>query len=163
MERFPVPQEKRRVLEAIIRIIDIVAYFIIFVGGCYALFFTPDSVARELSGAEWLVPMWAAFLLIGGGLGMIGRITRIWVLEPPADVAAIAGAAIYFVVLGGTLFQSVTAGVATTLVFYAMIQMFRRYIELQIFGTDPNVHGFTDRIAEALRRRTGNVATPREE
>lgn len=162
VERHPVPQEKRRVLEAIIRIIDIVAYFIIFVGGCYALFWTPDSVQRELAGAEWLVPLWAGFLLVGGGLGMVGRISRIWILEPPADVAAIAGAAIYFVVLGGTLFTSVTAGVATTLVFYALIQMFRRYIELQIFGTDPNVHGFADRIAEALRRRTGNVA-PREE
>ncbi len=162
MDRHTVPDKKRLLLEAVIRIIDIVAYFIIFVGGCYALFWTPESVQNELSGAEWLVPMWASFLLVGGGLGMVGRISRIWVLEPPADVAAIVGAAIYFVVLGGTLFQSVTAGVATALVFYAMIQMFRRYIELQIFGTDPNVHGFTDRIAEALRRRTGNVA-PREE
>jgi hypothetical protein len=162
MDRFPVPQEKRRILEAIIRIIDIVAYFIIFVGGCLAMFFTPDSVIRELGSVDWLIPMWATFLLIGGGLGMVGRISRIWILEPPADVAAIAGAAIYFVVLGNTMFQSVTAGVATTLVFYAMIQMFRRYIELQIFGTDPNVHGFVDRMAEAWRRRTGNVA-PGEE
>jgi hypothetical protein len=162
MERHPVPERKRRRLEATIRIIDIIAYFIIFVGGCYALFFTPASVQRELAGSEWLVPMWAAFLLIGGPMGMIGRITRVWILEPPADVAAIVGAAIYFVILGNTMFQSVTAGVATALVFYAMIQMFRRYIELQIFGTDPNVHGFTDRIAETLRRRTANV-TPREE
>jgi len=162
VERFPVPERKRRALEATIRIIDIVAYFIIFVGGCYALFFTPDSVQRELSGAEWLVPLWAGFLLVGGGMGMVGRITRIWILEPPADVAAIAGAAIYFVVLGNTLFQSVTAGVATTLVFYAIIQMFRRYIELQIFGTDPKVHSFTDRIAETLRRRTANVAAREE-
>ena len=43
---------------------------------------------------------------------MVGRISRIWVLEPPADVAAIIGAAMYFVVLSGTLFQSLTAGVA---------------------------------------------------
>lgn len=162
MERYPVPREKRRVLEAIIRIIDIVAYFIILVGGCYALFFTPDSVQRELAGAEWLVPIWAGFLLVGGALGMVGRISRIWIMEPPACVASIAGAAIYLVVLGGTLFQSVTAGVATTLVFYAGIQMFRRYIELQIFGTDPSVHSFADRVAEALRRRTANVAQREE-
>ncbi|WP_091232664.1 hypothetical protein [Microbacterium sp. 3J1] len=162
MDRHPVPKEKRIFLEAIIRIIDIIAYSIIVIGGGYALFFTPDSVQRELSAADWLVPMWAAFLLIGGGLGMVGRISRIWVLEPPALVAAIFGAAIYFVVLGGTLFQSVTAGVAAAFMLYATIQMFRRYIELQIFGTDPNVHGFADRMAEALRRRTGNVA-PREE
>jgi|GEM_PF-1192545 len=162
MDRHPVAEKKRRVLEAIIRIIDIVAYFIILVGGCYALFWTPDSVQNELAGASWLVPMWAGFLLVGGGLGMVGRISRIWVLEPPADVAAIIGAAMYFVVLSGTLFQSLTAGVAAAFMFYAMIQLFRRYIELQIFGTDPKVHGFTDRMAEAFRRRTGNVA-PREE
>lgn len=162
MERHSVPPEKRRLLEAIIRIIDIIAYSIIIIGGAYAGFFTPDSVQRELAGADWLVPMWAAFLLIGGTLGMIGRITRIWVLEPPALVAAIVGAAIYFVVLGGTMFQSVTAGVAAAFMLYAMIQMFRRYIELQIFGTDPNVHSFADRVAEALRRRTANVATREE-
>jgi hypothetical protein len=162
MERHPVPQEKRRVLEAIIRMIDIAAYGVIFVGGLYAAIWTPDSVQRELSSAAWLVPMWAAFLLVGGLVGAIGRISRVWVIEPPALVAGIAGAAIYFVVLGGTLFQSVTAGVAAAFMFYAMIQMLRRYVELQIFGTDPNVHSFSDRIAETLRRRTGNVA-PREE
>ncbi|MEV8269160.1 hypothetical protein AB0P19_02360 [Microbacterium oleivorans] len=162
MERFPVPQEKRRVLEAIIRILDIVAYSIVTVGGTYALLWTPDSVQRELANAAWLVPMWAAFLLVGGVMGMVGRITRIWILEPPACVAALVGAVIYFVVLGGTLFESVTAGVAAAFVLYAAIQVARRYVELQIFGTDPNVHGFTDRIAEALRRRTANVA-PRED
>ena len=162
MERYPVPKSKRRFLEAVIRVIDIIAYGIILIGGIYAMFFTPESVQAGLARAEWLVPMWAGFLLVGGSLGMVGRITRIWVLEPPACVAAIAGAAIYFYVLGNTLFESALAGVAAMLVFYATIQMFRRYIELQIFGTDPNVHGVADRIVEALRRRTGNVA-PGEE
>lgn len=162
MDRHPVPPRKRQILEAVIRIIDIVAYSIVFVGGLYAAFFTPNSVVEGLSSAEWLVPMWALFLLIGGAVGAVGRISRIWILEPPALVLGVAGVLIYFVVLGNTLFESVTAGVATALVFYAGIQMLRRYVELQIFGTDPNVHGFTDRIAEALRRRTGNVA-PGEE
>ncbi|SDG21314.1 hypothetical protein [Microbacterium sp. 77mftsu3.1] len=162
MERHPVPPNKRRVLEAFIRIIDIVAYGIVIIGGLYAALFTPTSVVEGLASAEWLVPMWATFLLAGGVGGAVGRITRIWILEPPALVLGIAGVAIYFIVLGNTLFESVTAGVATSLVFYAGIQMLRRYVELQIFGTDPDVHGFADRIAEALRRRTGNVA-PGEE
>lgn len=162
MDRHPVPPNKRRMLEAFIRIIDIIAYTIVLIGGIYAAAFTPNSVTEGLSRAEWLVPMWAGFLLIGGALGAAGRISRVWILEPPALVLGIVGVAIYFVVLGSTLFESVTAGVATTLVFYAAIQMARRYVELQIFGTDPNVHSFADRVAEALRRRTGNVA-PGEE
>lgn len=162
MERFPVPPEKRRVLEALIRMIDIIAYFIVFLGGFVALFFTPDSVQRELEGWEWLVPIWAGFLLVGGGMGMAGRISRVWILEPPACVAAIFGTTIYFVVLGNTLFQSITVGVATALILYAVLMMGRRYIELQIFGTDPNITGFSDRVVEALRRRTANFA-PRED
>lgn len=162
MDRHPVPLQKRRTLEALIRIIDIIAYSIVFLGGVVALFATPESVQRELAGWEWLVPIWAAFLLVGGGIGMLGRLSRIWILEPPAVVAAIAGTLIYFLVLGKTLFMSVTAGVATVLILYAMLMMARRYIELQIFGTDPSLHRFSDRMAEALRRRTANVA-PREE
>lgn len=162
MDRHPVPPNKRRILEATIRIIDIVAYLIVIVGGVYALLFTPQSVEDGLARASWLVPMWAAFLLIGGTLGAVGRLSRIWILEPPALVLGIAGVAIYFVLLGNTLFESALAGVATMLVFYAGIQMARRYVELQIFGTDPSVHSFADRVAEALRRRTGNVA-PGEE
>jgi hypothetical protein len=162
VQKFPIDPDRRRHLEAAIRIIDIIIYFAVLVGGCYALWSTPTSVATELAGWEWLVPIWAGFLLIGGGLGVVGRVTRIWVLEPPADVAAIIGIIIYFIILGKTLTTSVTAAVAAALVFCAMLLMLRRYVELQIFGTDPDNKEFSDRIAEMLRRRTTNVA-PREE
>lgn len=162
VQKYPIDPARRRFLEAAIRIIDIVIYFAVFVGGCYAIGSTPNSVVTELAGWEWLVPIWAGFLLIGGGLGVVGRVTRIWILEPPADVAAIIGIIMYFIILGKTLTTSVTAAVATALIFCAMLLMLRRYVELQIFGTDPNNKEFSDRIAEMLRRRTTNVA-PREE
>jgi hypothetical protein len=161
-ERFPVPQEKRRWYEAGIRIIDIIIYLAILAGGGFAWLFTPMSVQTELEGWGWLIPMWVAFLVVGGLLGAVGRITRIWILEPPANVAAIVGIAIYFVVLGRTAFDSWLAGLATMLVLVAALMMLRRYFELQIFGTDPANQTFADRLAEALRRRTGNVP-PREE
>ncbi|QHF24092.1 hypothetical protein GTU73_08765 [Rathayibacter sp. VKM Ac-2804] len=162
MDRYPIPDEKRRRLESFIRIIDMVIYLAIVAGGVYALFFTPTTVQVELAGWEWLIGVWSLLLLIGGGVGFIGRLTRYWVLEVPAAPAAVFGILIYLVILGRTAFTSITAAVATTLVFVAMLVMIRRYVELQIFASDPTHLDFQSRVAEALRRRTQNVA-PRTE
>lgn len=162
VERFPVPDEKRRFLEAMIRWIDIIIYAAVLIGGMGAWAYTPTSAATELAGWEWLIPMWIGFLLVGGLLGIVGRITRIWILEPPATVAALVGIAIYFVVLGKTMFTSLLAMLATCLILVAALVMLRRYVELQIFGTDPGNTSLSDRIAEVLRRRTGNIP-PRQE
>lgn len=161
-ERYPVPENKRRILEAGIRLIDIIIYVAIFVGGCFAAFATPTSVQTELSGWRWLIPLWVGFLIVGGLMGAIGRITRIWILEPPADVAAVVGIAMYFVMLGKSAFDSWLAVLATMLVLVAALMMLRRYLELQIFGTDPSNRSFAERFADALRRRTGDVP-PRAE
>ncbi|QJU54320.1 hypothetical protein SCB71_14335 [Herbiconiux sp. KACC 21604] len=162
MDKYPIDPTKRRRLEALIRIIDIIVYGAVFLGGVYALIFTPNTVTTELAGWEWLVPVWSGFLLVGGALGFVGRVSRYWILETPADVAAVVGILIYFVVLGRTAFTSVTAAVASVLVFIAMLMMLRRYVELQIFGSDPSHKDFQSRLADALRRRTSNVA-PRKE
>jgi hypothetical protein len=157
-----VDPEKRRRLEALIRIIDIVIYLFVFAGGIYALLFTPTSVQTELIGYEWLIAIWAALLLIGGALGFVGRLSRYWVLELPATAAAFFGILIYVVVLGRTAFLSITAAVAVALVIVALGLMLRRYIELQIFGTDPGHKDFQTRLADMIRRRTQNVP-PRAE
>lgn len=161
MDRFPVDPRKRQRLEALIRILDIVIYFTVFCGGIYALLFTPTSVQNELNGFEWLIGVWSSLLLIGGGAGFIGRISRYWVVELPATAAAFFGILIYVVVLGRTAFTSITAAVAVALTIVAMLIMVRRYVELQIFGGSPDNKDFKHRVAEMLRRRTLNVA-PRE-
>lgn len=162
MDKFPVDPEKRRRLEALIRIIDIVIYLFVFGGGIYALLYTPNSVTTELIGYEWLIGLWAFLLLVGGALGFVGRLTRYWVLELPATAAGFFGILIYVVVLGRTAFTSVTATVAVALVVVALGLMMRRYIELQIFGTDPGHKDFQTRLADMIRRRTQNVP-PRAE
>jgi hypothetical protein len=162
MDRFPVSAEKRRRLEALIRVIDMIIYLAIIAGGVYALFYTPASVQTELAGWDWLIGVWASLLLAGGVLGFLGRLTRYWVLEVPATPAGVFGILIYLVILGRTAFTSVTAAVATTLVFVAMAVLVRRYVELQIFASDPSNKDFQTRLAEMLRRRTQNVA-PRQE
>lgn len=157
MDKHPVPPERRKRFEALIRVIDMVDYFAVFAGGVYALFFTPDSVTLELAGWPWLIPLWAGLLLVGGMLGFIGRLSRYWVIEVPGTVAAIFGIAIYFVILARVAFASITAAVATMLVFLAISLMLRRYLELQIFTSDAREKRLAERLALILGRRTANV------
>ncbi len=157
MDRFPVEPRKRKIVEMSIRIIDILCYFVVFVGGIYALFFTPGTVSKELEGFSALIGLWAGLLLVGGLLGLIGRITTIWLLEPAADVAAAFGILIYFVVIGATAFASITAAVATCLVFTSFLGVTRRYLELQLFGSDPTHRTFRSRFNDAVERRIPNV------
>lgn len=156
MERLPVPPQVRHRYEAVIRIIDLIAYVAVFIGGVYAIAGTPNSVVDELAGWEWVIGMWAALLLLGGGAGFLGRLTRWWMVEVPATVLAAFGILIYFIVLGRFAFASITSAVAVTLVAVAMLVMVRRYAELQIFASEPGTT-FRIRAAEALRRRTADV------
>ena len=156
MDRRPVPDDRRERFERLIRAIDVVAYATVFVGGMYAMFATPATVVDELQGAMWLVLVWSALLILGGGVGFVGRLSRFWMMEVPATVLAFFGILIYFVVLGRFAFTSVTAAVAAALILVAMCVMVRRWAELQIFATDPDSHDFKSRMAEALRRRTQN-------
>jgi HAMP domain-containing protein len=156
MDRHPVATARRRRFEAFIRLLDLIVYAGVFLGGVYALLGTPATVADELQGAEWLVMLWALLLLVGGLSGFVGRLTRYWFVEVPATVLAFFGIVIYFVVLGRFAFTSITAAVAAAMVLVAQVAMARRWAELQIFATDPDATDFKTRMADALRRRTTN-------
>ncbi len=154
MDRHPIPPERRHRFEAVIRVIDLIVYAAVFIGGVYALIGTPATVADELRGAMWLVAVWAGLLCLGGLVGFVGRLSRFWMMEVPATVLAFFGILIYVVVLGRFAFTSITAAVAALLIVVAMGLVARRWAELQIFATDPDAHDFRSRMAEALRRRT---------
>ena len=156
MDKHPVPAARRRRLEAVIRAIDLTVYAAVFSGGVYALFATPSTVEAELAGADWLIVMWGLLLLLGGGVGFSGRLSRRWMVEVPAAVLAISGILIYLVVLGRFAFTSITAAVAAVLVAVSMLMIVRRWVELQIFSIDPDHTDFRSRIVDALRRRTPN-------
>lgn len=157
MDRFPVEPKKRRVVEMSIRVIDVIIYVAVFAGGIYALFFTPLSVTRQLEGWEWLIPWWASFLLIGGLLGIVARVSTFWILEPAADFASAIGIVMYTIVLGSTAFTSITSAVATFLVSVAFLNVTRRYLELQLFGSDPTHRDFRSRLFDAWTRRIPDV------
>ena len=148
----PRTDESRRAKEALIRIIDLVIYLAAIAGGVFALVVPPGTVQAALQGWEWLTIGWGTLLITSGAFGFIGRLTRFWVAETPGTIGAVFGGLIYLLVLGVSAPTSPTAWVAVTLVFIATAALFRRFIELQIFTTDPGVRSLTDRIEAALRR-----------
>ncbi len=154
----PRTNERRRVKEATIRVIDLVVYLFAFSGGVFALTVTPDSIRRQLEGFEWIGIGWGVLLIVAGTLGFMGRLTRFWLPEVVGCVFAITGEVIYLVILGATAFTSATAWVAICMITGAMLALVRRYVELQIFTTDPEVKSLAERLEAALRRRTTNVA-----
>ena len=157
MDSRPVEPRKRKTIELGIRGIDIACYAVIFIGGFAAMFFTPSSIIDELNGYEWIIPYWAGMLLVGGALGFVARVSTIWIMEPAADIISMFGITIYFVVLGKTAFDSFTAILASCLIFVALLGVIRRYLELQLFGSNPDDKSLKARMQAALTRRIPNV------
>lgn len=157
MDSIPISPKKRKRIEFGIRLIDIACYVIIFCGGLAAMFFTPNTIIDELVGYEWIIPYWAAMLLIGGLLGFVARLSTIWIMEPAADIISMFGITIYFVVLGKTAFDSFTAILASCLILVALLGVIRRYLELQLFGSNPDDKTLQARLHAALVRRIPDV------
>lgn len=153
----PRNNESRRVKEALIRVIDMVIYLAAIAGGVFALLVTPDSVQRALHGYEWLVTGWGVLLILSGLFGFVGRLSRIWLIEIPAPLAAVFGGLIYLTVLGFSAPGRPTAWVAVALVLIATLALFRRFVELQIFTSEPGMLTLGDRLQAMLRRRTANT------
>jgi hypothetical protein len=154
----PRTSERRRVKEAWIRVVDMVVYLFALAGGVFALLVPPNTIKTQLEGWEWLAIAWGCMLVIAGAFGFIGRLTRIWLIEAPGAVLGIAGGLVYALILGVTAYSSTTAWVAFCIVAIATLELWRRYLELQIFTTDPGVRTLADRLRAALNRRTANTA-----
>lgn len=161
MDKHPVPPRRRRLYEALIRAVDLVVYAAVFAGGCYAMFATPSTVVDELGDADWLIVFWSIMLLAGGSVGFAGRAFRRWMVETPATVASFTGILVYVIVLGRYAFTSITAAVAVALTVVAALTMARRWLELQIFATEPGLN-LRGRFLAALGRRTANTV-PRDQ
>jgi len=154
-----VNDRQRQRKEALIRVIDLVAYAAVFVGGIGAFLSTPSTVKSALYGFPWLIIIWGVLLLLGGALGFAGRITRIWVIEIPGASAGFFGAAMYFVILGLASLRLPTAIVAVALVAVMMALLARRYVELQILTSEPGDVKFSQKFRAILRRRTTNTVS----
>jgi hypothetical protein len=151
--------DRRKFKEALIRVVDMLAYLAVFLGGIGALFSTPQTVKAALYGFPWLIVIWGILLLVGGVLGFVGRLSRIWVIEIPGASAGFFGAAMYFVILGMAAVALPTALVAVALVACMMFLLGRRYLELQILTSEPGHVKFRDKVRAVMRRRTTNTVS----
>lgn len=151
--------DRRKFKEALIRLVDMAAYLAVFLGGIGAFLSTPSTVKSALYGFPWLISIWGTLLLLGGALGFIGRLTRIWVIEIPGASAGFFGSAMYFVILGLAALRLPTAIVAVALVACMMCLLGRRYIELQILTSEPGHVKFSQKVRAVLRRRTTNTVS----
>jgi hypothetical protein len=155
----PRVNDRRKIKEALIRIVDLLAYAAVFLGGVGAFLYTPATVKSALYGFPWLIITWGVLLVVGGFLGFVGRLTRIWVIEIPGASAGFFGSAMYFVILGLASMRLPTAVVAVSLVACMMFLLGRRYLELQILTSEPGDVGFTQKLRAILRRRTTNTVS----
>lgn len=161
MERFPISPRRRRRFERAIRIADLVVYAAVFFGGLAAVFAPPASATDELIRTPVLIGVWIVLLLGGGLVGFVGRLTRYWLIEGPATIAAFFGAGIYFVLIFNLALKSPTSTLAAALILVSMVALARRHLELQIFGSEPNAT-WKRRLKNAAHRRTADVV-PRDE
>lgn len=154
----PRANERRRAKEAIIRVIDMIVYLFAVASGIFALTVPPDTIREQLAGFEWLGIAWGTLLIVAGALGFLGRLSRFWIIEVPGTVTAIAGQLVYVLVLSVTAPGSPTAWVALCMIVGSTLALVRRYIELQIFTTDPEVKTLIERLESAIQRRTSDTA-----
>lgn len=154
----PRTNERRRAKEAWIRVIDLIVYLFAVAGGIFALAVPPTTIKTQLEGWEWLAIFWGCMLVVAGVFGFVGRLSRVWLIEAPGTALAIGGGLVYALVLGVTAYSSTTAWVAFCIVAIATLELWRRYLELQIFTTDPGVKTLADRLRAAMSRRTTNTA-----
>jgi hypothetical protein len=155
----PTLNERRKRKEALIRVIDLIAYAAVFLGGVGAFLVTPDTVKSALAGFPILIVTWGMLLTLGGLLGFVGRLTRIWVIEIPGASAGFFGCAIYFVILGLSALRLPTAIVAVSFVACMMALLARRYFELKILTSEPGDTTFVTKLRNIMRRRTANTVS----
>jgi hypothetical protein len=68
----PTVNDRRKVKEALIRIVDLLAYAAVFLGGVGAFLYTPATVKSALYGFPLLIITWGVLLIVGGLLGFVG-------------------------------------------------------------------------------------------
>lgn len=157
----PKLSQRRIWWERLIWFVDMVSYIALGVAGVTTAV-QASSYVRETVQIPWVILLWAILIGVGGVVGFIGRLSRIWAIEIGANVLAAWGAFLYALIL----LPAVAAGssvAALAIVLVGWGAMVRRYAELRIFTSDPrSATPFTARrLEEVLRRRTKNTV-PRQ-
>lgn len=152
----PKANARRLWLERLIWMLDLSAYGFLGAAGWAAAFDPSDYVVRTMQGMSWVIWLWGWMLLTGGIFSLVGRASRLWVIEYAFNVLAAWGAFLYLLIL----FPALTSGGSFALaavVYVSWAFVMRRHLELNIITSDPRRTNLRQRIHEAMRRRTQNT------
>lgn len=155
-EQTPPNSRRRAVLDALLKAIDVTVGLVALVAGVFALAAVPPSIVREVS-LPFLVILWGVLLIVGGFSSALGRLTGIWLLETAGIMGAASGTLIYLVVVSTAIRDELGVVVAVCLILIALLAMTRRYVELQIFLSEPDGRGLLARLQSILRIRTAST------
>lgn len=149
----PTPNSRRRaLLDGILKTIDVTVGLVALVAGVFALIASPPTIVREVS-LPFLVVLWGVLLIAGGFSSALGRLTGVWILETAGIAGAASGALIYLAVVSTAIRDELGVVVAVCLILIALLAMVRRYVELQIFLSEPNEPGVLNRLLGLLKIR----------
>lgn len=149
----PSADKRNRLKALVIRLIDIGIYALVLVGGMFILILTPEAIERQLSDLPWLIMLWSVLLILGGLLGLLGRLTGRWWVEAPGTVISMFGALIYAIVLLGVWAGGERTLVPAAFALVAFLTLVRRYVELQLFTSEPGDVSLTYRIRKAVSHK----------
>lgn len=144
---------RRAILDGTLKAIDVAVGLVALVAGVFALVAAPPSIVREVS-LPFLVTLWGVLLILGGFSSALGRLTGIWILETAGIMGAASGSLIYLAVVSTAIASALGVAVAVCLILIGLLAMVRRYVELQIFLSEPDERGLIARIQNLLRTRT---------
>lgn len=147
---------RRAILDGMLKGIDVTVGLVALVAGVFALVAAPPSIVREVS-LPFLVTLWGVLLIAGGFSSALGRLTGLLILETAGIVGAAFGALIYLVVVSTAIADALGVAVAVCLILIALLSMVRRYVELQIFLSEPGKRGLFRHLRHFLRGRPTSV------
>lgn len=151
----PKVSSRRLWWERLIWVLDMASYLFLAVAGYAAAFDPSDYVVSALEGYQWVIWLWGGLLLFGL-FGFVGRVTRIWAIEYPANVFTAWGAVLYLLILLPSILDGASVALPAV-IFVAWAYLCRRYAELNIYTNDPRVKTWRMRLEAALARRTENT------
>ncbi len=111
-------------------------YVVTLLVGIAALLFPPRSI--EGAVGEGLATLWAAFLILGGGLGMFAVLPGIWWLERVAVLAGGTGAAMYgSIVFTLHLTESGNRLPQSGMILIVLLSFVKRWVSIRRHAYDP--------------------------
>lgn len=140
-------------VDSALRIIDVAIAVSVFLSGFAAILNPPSSVLHAIEW-PWLIYVWGTFLLLGGAGAALGRLTGFWFPEATGLTLTMFGTLIYIIVVMAYAKTDVGAFAVAGLIIAALGAQIHRYVQIQVFISEPTDRSILARLFEMMRLRT---------